>query len=417
MQIKKKLDYEAPYYLYILSSEKNTLRIACVVALAFSVIFIFIDYFRTPYFLVIVVGRSTLIVFLSLTLVYLSKAKTGIIYFLQSLLFSLFCIVNFSLDYFAKLPAFFLPNSLVLFCFVSYGLFGYSLFIKYWQAVIIITAYVTYSYTYSIHQVGHQSQIIHLTVNIICAVIVGYLIENYKRKSFLQNQILEESNSVKARLLSILSHDLISPLNSLKGLLSLHDRKLLSDTDTANYFTKIGNSLNETTDILQNLMRWSKTQMGGFTPSLEIVHIKTIIDEIVNSLASHFQAKELTLQIEIDDAATVKADKEMLRLALRNVLTNAIKFSRLGSIVVIAGSNSKDNYSLSITDEGVGMNSEQLEKVFSMKSVSTNGTLNEKGSGIGLTIVKEFTERFGGSVSVNSELQKGSTFTFDLPKE
>lgn len=244
------------------------------------------------------------------------------------------------------------------------------------------------------------------------------LLKEQKISIQLQNNELQDLNAEKNKFFSIIAHDLKNPFQSIFGFSDL----LINDLDTLDkertlYFVKtIRNSAHNTYDLLENLLMWSRSQTGviGYNPST--IYLKKMIFEIIRMLHGISLAKNITVSYEIDDDIQIHADRNMMSTVIRNLLSNAIKYTmRSGNVRVVA---IKLDYAItiSIIDNGIGIDEENVKNLFSIsEKTSSLGTENETGTGLGLILCKEFIERHGGRISVESEHGKGSTFMLFLP--
>jgi len=235
------------------------------------------------------------------------------------------------------------------------------------------------------------------------------------KKSEIQ---LRELSTTKDELYSIIAHDLRSPFNSILGFSDLlMDIANLRDIDkTLKYSTLINTTAQHTLNLLDNLLNWEKSQTGKINFKQENVVLKPIIQEILDTLNSTAILKNISLnQIQSDDIE-VYADENILKTILRNLISNAIKFTKLRGHINVCGVSIQDHVEISISDNGIGMNEEKLKELFNISSNATSlGTANERGSGLGLVLCKEFVEKLDGNIWVESELGKGSDFKFTLP--
>ncbi len=229
---------------------------------------------------------------------------------------------------------------------------------------------------------------------------------------------LKELNGTKAKLFSIIAHDLRSPFNSILGFTELLIENLnnLGVEESEKYLDIINSSAKNTLILLDNLLNWAKSQTGQVIFKPEKVVLSSIIQEIFELLNSSAKNKNILLNCFQLEEIIVFADQNMIKTILRNLISNAIKFTNSnGKIDVTALQN--DNFiEIAVSDNGVGMNEEIRNKLFSLETNETTiGTANEKGSGLGLILCKEFVEKHGGKIWVESELGKGSVFKFKLP--
>lgn len=229
---------------------------------------------------------------------------------------------------------------------------------------------------------------------------------------------LIELNGQKDKLFSIIAHDLLNPFSSILGFSELlMDRINEKDYNEIDEYAKIiKQSSQQTLDLLMNLLEWSRTQIGRvwFTPeNFDLVDLivenKMLFDVIAGQ-------KAITINKVSPHEIAVFADKPMISTVLRNLISNAIKFTREGGEINISAEKRAKDILVSVSDNGIGIARERLEKLFHIdESNSTFGTNNEKGTGLGLVLCKEFVENHGGKIGIESEEGKGSTFYVTLP--
>lgn len=230
---------------------------------------------------------------------------------------------------------------------------------------------------------------------------------------------LKELNDTKDKFFGILAHDLRSPLVTLKGFVQiLHHGHARFDQSEMNKLTgRIELSLGGLTSLLDNLLQWSTTQTGIIEFAPRKLKLHKLVDENIVLMESTAQVKDICLSTEVAPEQ-VYADKQMLHLIIRNLISNAIKFTPRGGAVTIGAHETEEFTHLYIKDTGVGMAPEKLKNLLDDHIMRTSrGTENEKGSGLGLWLCMEFVERHKGTIKVSSEEGKGSTFTISLPKE
>lgn len=232
-----------------------------------------------------------------------------------------------------------------------------------------------------------------------------------------QAQQLRSLNISKDKLFSIISHDLRSPLASLRGLMDIMGIDGLSSEDFISTSKKLKRNLDSVQEDLDNLLFWAQSQLNGLQSNPVALALRPIIEEKIQLFEEIAKQKEITIMNEIDDSLSIIADQNHISLVIRNLLANAIKFNQRGGLITIHEKSTDDYVEISVTDSGVGMNSNDLGKLFNVETHFTHpGTQQEKGVGIGLLLTKEFLEKNGGSIWATSELGKGSTFTFRVKK-
>ncbi len=229
---------------------------------------------------------------------------------------------------------------------------------------------------------------------------------------------LKKTITTKDKLFSIIAHDLRSPFNSILGFseLLLDSNTRLEITEYQMYSSQIYSSARNTLVLLDNLLNWANAQTGQVSLNPEKQIFTTIIQEVFELLNSAAKNKDITLNILESEEIVVYADPNMIRTILRNLISNAIKFTNSKGKITVSALQNDDFIEIAVSDNGVGMNEETKNKLFRLETnESTSGTANEKGSGLGLILCKEFVEKHGGKIWVESELGKGSIFKFTLP--
>ena len=231
---------------------------------------------------------------------------------------------------------------------------------------------------------------------------------------------LQKLNLAKDKFFSIIAHDLKSPFNSIIGFSEVLKEDIRSlDYDTIlKYVRLINDSAVSTFKLLEDLLEWANSRWGKTTPKRLSINLYELFrDElyILNKLAVE---KSIQLILQIPDDFMIFADKNMIKTVLRNLISNAIKFTKSNGIIEISATYVNQQAEISVSDNGIGMNQDTIDNLFNIEvNVSTPGTENEKGTGLGLLICKEFVEQHGGKIWVESEPGKGSTFRFVIPPE
>ena len=230
--------------------------------------------------------------------------------------------------------------------------------------------------------------------------------------------LLLQLNSDKDLFISILSHDLKSPLNNLLGLSEVltEDIRKLDLDEIEGIANNINKSARNANNLLEDILMWARAQQGNipFKPqNLSFIDICKNILEIFNPCAN---AKNITINYSATSHINVFADSDMLKTVLRNLVSNAIKFTNSGGAINIIAKENVENIIISVSDNGIGIKPDNLSKLFDISEVlTTTGTAKETGTGLGLLLCKEFVEKHGGKIWVESEYGKGSEFKFTLP--
>jgi signal transduction histidine kinase len=242
--------------------------------------------------------------------------------------------------------------------------------------------------------------------------------EENENKVQQKNDELQKRDSDKDRFMQILAHDLRNPFNSLIGYSDLLIENIrVYDIDKIEKQLLILNKVSHSTfDLLEDLLLWSNSQSGKLPLEAVQVQLSELCSGIIATLKAQADVKNISINFSENWAITVFADKNMLKTILRNLVSNAIKFTpNSGQITIHAEKNDKD-VTISVSDNGVGIDAQRLSTLWDFtQRTPTSGTENEKGTGFGLLLCKEFVEKHGSKIWVESELGKGSDFKFTLP--
>ena len=231
---------------------------------------------------------------------------------------------------------------------------------------------------------------------------------------------LKELNKSKDKFFSIIAHDLRSPFSSLIGLseILLEDAEELSKKDITFYASEINTASKNVLKLLENLLQWARIQTGRMEFEPTDINLFNLVSASVSLLARNAAKKGIELINSVSDMLTVYADHNMLQSIIQNLISNAIKFTSKDGKIEIGAMLSGDNVEIFVKDDGVGISKQDLKKIFKIdQHITSKGTANEKGSGLGLILCKELAEKNNGDIRVSSEINKGSTFTLTLPRE
>lgn len=297
---------------------------------------------------------------------------------------------------------------------LNVGVVGSLLLVEYYHSGLIKVTYVKRSDLFI------DTATTYVSVVICIGAVLSYLINSYQREknnALTASLALKEANDSKTRLLSILSHDLRSPLNSIaifletlnEHELSLEERRYLE----SNLLTETKN----TQVMLHNLLNWTKSQMdGGTSVKLVKLNLSEVISTCLLVQRAAADIKHIAILLDIDLSIELTADRDMFKLVIRNLINNAIKFTLPGGEIRISSLQASGFIRLAITDNGIGIPLDRQSDLFKMNASSTYGTNNEKGVGLGLILCKEYTEMQNGRISCKSIPNKGTTFTLEFPE-
>ncbi len=233
-----------------------------------------------------------------------------------------------------------------------------------------------------------------------------------------QNDQLRQLNATKDKFFSIISHDLRNPITSVLMMAEIlkYSTDKMSPEEVNQKIDVIIDAIKRLFDLFENLLRWSKTQTGKIKYNPELANLNAIVKKIFNLLSFHAESKNIRLTSDMPEESTVFADKNMLETVLRNLTSNAVKFTKNGGEVSISAEISDNNVLISVKDNGIGISASDMEKLFRIEgNFKTRGTANEQGSGLGLILCKEFIEIHGGRIWAESHYGKGSEFKFTIP--
>ncbi|GCC53445.1 hypothetical protein SanaruYs_36890 [Chryseotalea sanaruensis] len=244
----------------------------------------------------------------------------------------------------------------------------------------------------------------------------NYQIEKQSSEISKKNIDLVRLNSLKDRLFIIISHDLRAPLQSLKGVLELINKSASISPDEFKFLTRgIKVKVDVTYNLMENLLYWTRSQMTGFSVKPTTIHLHEIVNDCILLLESVAEKKRIKTLNDISTDHLIRSDLDMVRLVIRNLLMNAIKFSFDEAKVIVKSKLENNEIIISIIDSGIGMSKDESINLFTKKQkISKNGTYNEEGTGLGLMLCKEFIEMNNGRIWVVSEPGRGSEFNFAL---
>jgi len=300
-------------------------------------------------------------------------------------------------------------------------------------------SYLVYYYAIGHYQINTEILLSNY-VNGITSIIIGWflsltlwrnnIIKFRKDRIIIQQQAelaehnsrlmlaageLKEANRTKDKLFSIISHDLRGPFATLNDLIRYMHSGDINEQEFRELLPELSRQTELTNELLENLLNWSRSNLKGAVLIPEKIELAELADSVIQLYHKQSEIKELKVFNNIQHDQTAIADKGMISLVFRNLLSNAIKFSENGGSIKISSNTENQKVMISIQDSGLGIPAEKIPLLFNDQYVSTTGTAGEKGTGLGLNLCKDFVERNGGEIFVDSQSGMGSRFTFTLP--
>jgi len=235
--------------------------------------------------------------------------------------------------------------------------------------------------------------------------------EEYER----MNQHLHSSNNTKTRLFSIISHDLRNPLISIKSSVSVIREPDFPEAEKTILLGELEKRVDYAMNLMNNLLIWSRTQLNGIQFQPEVLELSELTKQVLHQMEGMASLKKVSLQMNFSHIPVlVKVDKNMIEIVLRNLISNAIKFTESGGFVRIHGTVLNGKFITTVADSGVGIESEALEKIRNQIFYTTSGTNKEKGSGLGLMLSREFLQRHDSDLMIDSSPGAGTRISFKL---
>jgi two-component system sensor histidine kinase/response regulator len=408
----------------------NTVCIVAFLAMIFEVPFNFFVGLYVPA-LLCVFG-----VFFAAGLYYLSRFKRKSAFGIN--LFCLICNLLFTINYFFN-SGIFGPN-LLLFClaFLLVVTIIPKKHFKIWIPINISVVLIILTLEYFDPQLAPNSYkneiskfidfaMTYLVVVVLIYLAIRYIRDNYDYERSLvieknkaieeqnnrilsQNLALERLNAEKDKLFSIVTHDIRTPLNTIQGYFEHLEESDISDEERATFKQQLLEITKETSSMLTNVLLWSKTQLEGTKVNLISLDVKNVLENALNLEKKLALKKGIQLDVSSEDTLFISADVNMFELVVRNLVNNAIKFTKTGGLITVNTATKDEDCLITIKDNGLGMDEALQNSLFKLTASPTYGTDSERGIGIGLLLCKEFTDLQDGKIWFESEKDKGSTF-------
>lgn len=234
-----------------------------------------------------------------------------------------------------------------------------------------------------------------------------------------QQRELAKLNATKDKFFSIISHDVRNQFNLLVGYSGMLNDSYddYSDDERKEYIGEMAKASRRTHKLFENLLNWAKMQRGSMSINPVSLDLSILTNQVIFSVEAEIRRKDIEIYANLGKDNALHADKNMTELIMRNLVSNAVKFTPKGGEVKISNIPNGDYMEISVSDTGIGMDKKRLENLFRLDvNQSTSGTNDEKGTGLGLILCKEFVEQHGGKIWVESEAGEGSRFIFTLPR-
>ncbi|WP_419131853.1 tetratricopeptide repeat protein [Pedobacter sp. N23S346] len=268
---------------------------------------------------------------------------------------------------------------------------------------------------------------VYLSIGIALVFLIASVIYFNQRKTTRLNRVinrqkgeLEQLNKVKDKIFSVVSHDMRTPVNALISFIQLLEGGNIDQGKLTRYAATLKNNLTYTSSMMENLLNWAASQMQGFNPHLETLKVHLLVNEVINSVYHHAEAKGITIENNIAENTVCKADANMLSLVIRNLISNATKFTPRNGVITLFDKSMKNELLITIADNGIGLSDVQLEHFNKLDyhgtGISTPGTDREKGTGLGLMLCRTFVSLMDGKIRADKNNPTGTVFTITLPK-
>jgi signal transduction histidine kinase len=417
-------DQELKYDLFVRPSQLASLRLITFITIFGMSIFLIIDYFKDVDFSIVLLTRSCVLAIAVITmwLTYKRLTSGGII-----LLVVLITMLNFSSAMvtanFAGMPPYYITNLLFLILVLvvtASGLhFRYALLLN----IFCFSVFLFYSQVVN-REPFYFTQYPHLFSIFLYIHIVGIVLESRRRKNFMQfndlveqKRLVDDLNQQKNKIISILSHDVAAPMNSLSTLLYLHSRENISGHDLRSFLPRLSEQFNSVSVLLFSLVRWSRSQMEGFVLDKTISNAAELAEREMKFFQLQLLEKGLEIKLIAPGSVYVEVDEEMIRIGLRNLISNAIKFSRNGTTIQLkVMKNEVNKVLISVVNHGDPVSPNLVDKLFTYQMSSTADSKGEKGTGLGLAMTAFFVRLNGGEIYLAPSEEGTTAFCIEIPE-
>ncbi|MEC7770949.1 MAG: sensor histidine kinase [Bacteroidota bacterium] len=232
----------------------------------------------------------------------------------------------------------------------------------------------------------------------------------------IQNEELERTNKLKNKLFSLITHDVRSPLNNISVIIAMIEEQI-QDDEMKQIFEKLKGEISDKIDMVNELLQWSYSQLEGIKPNKKRCDLSEVFTTVKNEFERMVEDKDIDIELDIS-CSEIVTDENILKVILRNLISNAIKFSNKGQKILLWSQQDSGHIEMGVKDFGVGMDSSRFNlTTHSDKPQSTRGTFGEKGTGFGLLIIKDFVEMLGGEIICESQINEGTNFILRFKSE
>lgn len=430
--LKFKGELEDSYREYVFPIVLRSFKVVFYFLLALDVYIIIVDFFRLQNPFYSVTTRALMLGFYFAVILgsnYLGKIGSK---YHQSFVFicmlTMYVMVVFQ-DANGDMYYLFFSNVAFTLIYIVFTVSGLRFRNAFILGLVYLAIYWAYCFKLYPNQF-HADQLPNLLINWVIAAMAGYILERSSRRAFVNgfllerqnkkmeqvNDKLEAYNTLKDRLLSVVSHDVQTPLNSINSFLQLFRQESLTPQESSELLKKIETQIGGTIGYIQKILFWTKNQMNGFNIEKKEIEVNKFIEQCYLGYSWQAQQKSIKLKSLVDEKATLVTDQEMLDIVCRNLLSNAIKFSNENDSIEVSYKSNGMYDTLIIQDHGVGISQERLKGIFELSHNHTFGTKLERGSGLGLSLCAEFMKKLDGTLEVESEEGKGSRFFLKFRK-
>ncbi|MEO9483299.1 MAG: tetratricopeptide repeat-containing sensor histidine kinase [Ekhidna sp.] len=265
-------------------------------------------------------------------------------------------------------------------------------------------------------ELADQRQLIiqGLVIALLIAAILIAIIFLVVRELGIRKRELEKLSAFRSKIFAIVSHDLKSPIQSVSSVVEMFNQKLISKEEIEPLLPEVKEKTSNLMSLLNNVFLWAEGQMEGENQSKEVFLLHPLLEDLKMELSERFELKKITLKLPTAEDFQIHSNPGIIRILLRNLIVNAIKFSNEDSMIEVNTLEGEKVKIIEVIDNGIGLTDEMKENIFGGKLVSSQGTAGEKGNGLGLALCYDFAKSLGGQMEVESKLGEGSVFRIIL---